>query len=318
MHEKIPYSLNDVFPDTNLPGKVYLFVSNHYILYKNKDDQIEGERYEKFQMKNMKFIFIDEDEYDEFDAWTIKIKGKDESDVYQHFLDNEVGDKAKLAIDLKENMATYFAFDLDDEQLDNLESQTRELVTAAKENSNLEKALISMENHRRSIVDHSLNVANLTVFLCLNMGYNQITMLETAYLGGLLHDYGKTKINNEILDLSPTSAKYLSAMEKHPILGSTSFMLNSDFSNEVQRIIIEHHERYDGTGFPHRLKGKKIYPLTTIVGMANYFDNLLALDTGHIKERRRRAVRRLELEANRSFEPQMTFKAVGHLRRIFG
>lgn len=96
--------------------------------------------------------------------------------------------------------------------------------------------------------------------------------LRTLKVGGLFHDIGKIGISDTIL-LKPgklTDDEY-NELKKHPAIGM-QIVSNSSIFRDLVPIIYSHHERYDGTGYPQKLKGNDISFLARIVSVADAFD----------------------------------------------
>ena len=96
--------------------------------------------------------------------------------------------------------------------------------------------------------------------------------LRTLKVGGLFHDIGKIGISDTIL-LKPgklTDEEY-NELKKHPAIGM-QIVSNSSIFRDLVPIIYSHHERYDGTGYPQKLKGNDISFLARIVSVADAFD----------------------------------------------
>ena len=64
-------------------------------------------------------------------------------------------------------------------------------------------------------------------------------------------------------------------MQRHPIIGKTLVSSDPSVTEESRRIIVEHHERSDGTGYPYGLRRSLISPLSEIVGISDCFEGLL-------------------------------------------
>ena len=74
---------------------------------------------------------------------------------------------------------------------------------------------------RDQLADHSTNVANISLYLAQSMGYTHQIILENIYLGAILHDLGKTKIDPKVFEM-PGSPAYVKAMRMHPTLGKNA------------------------------------------------------------------------------------------------
>ena len=99
---------------------------------------------------------------------------------------------------------------------------------------------------------------------------------ETVELAAPLHDIGKIGISDSILlKKGPLDETELAAMRKHPLIGYEILQDSpSKFLQMGAEIALAHHERYDGTGYPYQVSGKKIPLSARIVAIADVFDAL--------------------------------------------
>lgn len=91
-----------------------------------------------------------------------------------------------------------------------------------------------------------------------------------------LHDLGKIGIpDNILLKAGPLNAQELAVMRTHPVLGH-NILLNSPsaYLQKGAEIALYHHERFDGTGYPHNLRGEMIPLSARVVAVADVFDAL--------------------------------------------
>lgn len=129
--------------------------------------------------------------------------------------------------------------------------------------------------------DHSINVSMycISIYKTLNPQATRRELMH-AGLGGLLHDLGKIKIPTRILNnpggLSDEEYKMI---KQHPDFGldllvSGHLEVNADIDLKIiARVVHEHHENYDGTGYPKKLKGKdEIHLLARVCTIADFFD----------------------------------------------
>lgn len=120
---------------------------------------------------------------------------------------------------------------------------------------------------------HSLNVTVLSMMLGRQLGLDA----EASHLlgmGALLHDIGKLEVPSKVsLKPPPLTRAEQQLLEMHTLYGKRmgeKLMLDDD----VLRIIHEHHEHCDGSGYPQQLREASIGRLSRIVCIANHFDNL--------------------------------------------
>jgi putative nucleotidyltransferase with HDIG domain len=134
----------------------------------------------------------------------------------------------------------------------------------------LSKALDSRDTYTSN---HSTNVARYASEIAKKMKLPQ-NDIEIIYKGGILHDIGKIGIPENIL-LKPgslTSEEY-HIIKNHPNIGYEMIKHVSDFNETgVLDIVLYHHERYDGKGYPRGLAGTEIPLFARIMAIADSFD----------------------------------------------
>jgi len=122
---------------------------------------------------------------------------------------------------------------------------------------------------------------------------------------GLLHDIGKIGIADSILNkkasLSPEDRK---AIENHPLFGD-QILGPIKFLREAQQIVLHHHEKYDGTGYPSKLKGEEIPLLARIITVADSFDAMTSDRPYRKAFSVEDAMRELKSKAGTQFDPKI-------------
>ncbi len=112
-------------------------------------------------------------------------------------------------------------------------------------------------------INHAVNVCLLSVIVGLYLRLPH-SMLQHLAMGALLHDLGKSII--PLIDGKPINSPNM-----HTLYGR-DLLLKSQQHPIISRIAAEHHEAYNGTGYPFGLSNASIHPLSRIVALANYFD----------------------------------------------
>ncbi|WP_223282857.1 HD-GYP domain-containing protein [Neobacillus kokaensis] len=143
-----------------------------------------------------------------------------------------------------------------------------------KQNLELTEALSNALDYRDTYTQHhSENVAKYAIEIAKKMKLPK-NVCEDIYLGGLLHDIGKIGIPEDILKKpGKLTKRELEVIKTHPTIGYEMIKHVSSFNrNGVLDIVLYHHERYDGKGYPKGLKGDNIPLVARIVGIADTFD----------------------------------------------
>jgi HD-GYP domain-containing protein (c-di-GMP phosphodiesterase class II) len=125
------------------------------------------------------------------------------------------------------------------------------------------------------IFSHVVNVSVLAMAIGIEQDLDGHTLEELA-LGALLHDIGEVRLPLNLFrkgDALTASEREL--LHQHPALGLTVVHDSPELTEAIRRIIVEHHERYDGSGYPSRLRGEAIAPLSQLVGLVDVYDALV-------------------------------------------
>lgn len=162
------------------------------------------------------------------------------------------------------------------DQVKTIKSINEELLKSKNE---LEKAYLESIETLRYTVEakdnytkgHSDRVSEYSVLIGKRLGLPE-SDIKTLRIGGLFHDIGKIGISDSILlkNGKLTNEEY-SEIKRHPIIGK-NILSNAKIFEDIIPIVLYHHEKYDGTGYPYGLSYDKIPLLAKIVAVADAFD----------------------------------------------
>ncbi len=125
---------------------------------------------------------------------------------------------------------------------------------------------------------HSAAVARYAYAIARAAGCSE-DELRIVHTAGLLHDIGKFAFPDRILLAdSPLTEVDFAIVRQHPVNGA-ELVRRIEGYEQIASVILAHHERIDGTGYPQRLQGDEIPPLARIVSVADVYDVLTARDT---------------------------------------
>lgn len=116
--------------------------------------------------------------------------------------------------------------------------------------------------------EHQKRVADLTIKIADRMGLEQ-QLYRGLYLGAAIHDVGKIYVPSEILNRpGKLSAPEFEIIKSHPMVGA-QIVKDIEFPWPIQNIILQHHERLDGSGYPQGLAGTDILLEARILAVAD-------------------------------------------------
>jgi len=151
---------------------------------------------------------------------------------------------------------------------------------------------------------HTQRVAETARKIGCRMGLGA-SDLDALYRGGLIHDIGKIGVPDAILlKPGPLDAHQLATMRQHPVIGET-IVAPLRSSAGLLPIIRNHHERYDGTGYPDRLAGSNIPRLARIVAVCDAFDALVNDRPYRSRKAPEEALAILRAGASRQWDPEV-------------
>jgi len=164
----------------------------------------------------------------------------------------------------------------------------------------LAMAIDAKDNYTRM---HSMRVTRYAVLTGVHMGLPQEN-IETLRRGALLHDIGKIGIRDDILQKPGKLTKKEYAMIcEHPEIGARILGQEGPLSLIVP-LVLHHHERYDGQGYPHRLRGTEIPLGARIIAVADAFEAMTANRPYRREYSVGRAVWEIRQNAGSQFDPE--------------
>ena len=133
--------------------------------------------------------------------------------------------------------------------------------------------LLRLGSHDYYTFSHCVNVAVFGIGLWLMIHKGDDTELHDFALGCILHDVGKSQIVDSILNKQgKLDFEEFEIIKKHP--GQGHWLMDKHASEITLDVIIHHHEKINGTGYPHGLKGDQISDNAKIATIADVYDAL--------------------------------------------
>ena len=132
--------------------------------------------------------------------------------------------------------------------------------------------LIAITDGNEDTLGHSQLVSKYAVLFARELGIEDRSFLIDLERGALLHDIGKIGVPEFVLRKEGTlTRREREVVREHPLLGF-EMIKGFDFLEDAAQVILYHHERYDGTGYPFGLKGEEIPLGARIFALADTLD----------------------------------------------
>ncbi|HYE66977.1 MAG TPA: HD domain-containing phosphohydrolase, partial [Anaerovoracaceae bacterium] len=152
--------------------------------------------------------------------------------------------------------------------------------------------------------NHSERVGELceSIAIALNMNSEDVKEFRTI---GLMHDIGKIAIDLSILNKPGNLDKMERAeIERHPEVGYQILRSINEFA-KLAEYTLSHHERWDGTGYPRKLKGEEIPFEARIIAIADAYDSMTSNRSYRKAMNRKDAVKEIKNGAGKQFDPDI-------------
>lgn len=146
---------------------------------------------------------------------------------------------------------------------------TRELASFIK----FAKAIDARDSYNGN---HSERVAKLMMYFAERLALSR-EEINLAYLSGMMHDIGKIGVPESILNKPARLTKREFAfVKRHPDVGAEMLSEICGFE-KIAEAVRYHHERYDGNGYPYRLKGQRIPFLSRMLALCDTYDAMTSI-----------------------------------------
>lgn len=267
----LPYFPVDIdFITLDIIGEHDIYVKNQgqFVLYRNK---------------NLAFTEQDKKRLEENKVSNVYIFCSTEKDV-QRFYENNLStiiDSPKIEASKKAKVLKECAIGISQDVFDRPDSSenvqrskvvVHNTIRLLAKSSKAFIDMIALSSHDYYTYTHSVNVMTFTVAVLNSMGIKDQGLLKDAALGALLHDVGKSKVPTEVLNKAgPLEKDEWEVMKQHPTMG-LEILSSQSISDRGRNIVVEHHERLDGTGYPFKKEGDQIQMISQVVALCDAYD----------------------------------------------
>lgn len=153
-------------------------------------------------------------------------------------------------------------------------NEIRKIILQLLDDKKVLEYIIMLRAVGNPLFKHSIGVAIYSVAVGQELHFptNRLLILGTS---AILHDIGMTKIKRDIINKDDIlSEEEKKTINNHPKYGFDLINEKGHYNIEVSNIILQHHEKYDGTGYPSGIANEKIHVMSKIIGLCDIFEAL--------------------------------------------
>lgn len=172
---------------------------------------------------------------------------------------------------------------------------------------------IAIEARDSATYSHSEHVTELADDLARELGLDE-QQRETLRFGCILHDIGKIGIEERMLDARDSGDAEHIFYRMHPLIGR-SILRPVSFAEEFLPIVVHHHERWDGRGFPEGLEGEQIPYMARLTAVVDSYERAVNPTESPMPISPREALRSILRGSGTAYDPEIVAAFVQMMRR---
>ena len=268
-----PAPLATLRPDMGASFELYLGLPGRggvrYLLYKSADIEFTDKKRRELIENGVKTLYVRDEEASEYYTYVDRTVG-------QVLASDKISPAEKSAV-LYETSQSLIKSTFERPESPLIMSANKKVVAHTVSSITAEpvmlRTMVSLFSYDYSLFSHSVHVSVLGTGLALETESWSPDEVRDIAMGFLLHDIGKSRVSPDILRkpgmLSPFEIRQI---ERHPELGVDLMSQHPGIRPQAIEIIRNHHERLDGSGYPHHLPSQAIPLESRICSVADVFD----------------------------------------------
>ncbi len=194
-----------------------------------------------------------------------------------------------------------------------VENTTSEMVDQLMKNRKPVAAMMEIRDWDDRLFSHSVNCAVLATMMARKLKVSD-TVCQQLAMGMIFHDCGQMFLPVEIVEKKGRLlAEERKILQKHARLGFQKMLQGEFLSPMSSYVVLRHHERIDGTGYPDGIPGEELHIVAKIAAIAEAFDSMTSARAYNRPVMPDRAVRQLLQQAGTAFDTQAVLALVQHI-----
>ncbi|MFN7453855.1 MAG: HD-GYP domain-containing protein [Pseudobdellovibrionaceae bacterium] len=282
--DMVPIQSLDIEAETKLGFNLYvnLPLNQKYVLYRKAGGSIDSDRLEKLSRANVSNFFILKEDYHEFVKYVaLRIRaliGSEDSAQNRRLMMNSTKSLLQSTLDQRDPaLVNSLMQNLNDIAVIVIESV---LETSLPHHKRTFRKLLELAAKGTDFQKHPVNVASLAILLTFGIGYSNEKILSDMAMSALLHDIGLSRCPPKLVTLAH-QVKRLTFEEREQLYSHPRVTLDIldergiRLSHMARTIILQHHEEFNGYGYPEGFRGYNLNELAQVLRIADDLDGLI-------------------------------------------
>lgn len=267
--------ITELFGDSLAVFDYYIRLSsNRFVKIIHKGEKASQEQLSKYESSGTHFLFFLKKDRSTFISY--------QNDLARELIKTSgQNDGAKVIQAMKSTTDKYFeeifTMGIQPNLIEEGKSICQNMFDVAKKDQGLSKFINDLEQFNPAALSHAFLVSFFSMLICKDLDWVGKKSVETLALGALFHDIGILQLPPEIREMDPSlmTPDQLTLYKTHPSLGAEALRNIPGLNVGVIQIVLQHHEKINGNGYPEGISGHKIYPLAKVVSLADGFSYFL-------------------------------------------
>ena len=270
----LPVPLSCVPPESLNGLKIYLATPPTFSLYKNTDLYFGRKDYDRLVETEVEYVYI----------------GTHDHQAYYNAIEKSLDSilqNRKIVQERKSEILYSTTLALAHQllstppgarEIKQTQQLTRSTIHFVINNPQAFNHLFSVSNHDFYTATHMTNVSTIMIAFANHIGIESQAMLHELGTGAMLHDIGKMFIPQDLLNCKEQlTSKQIAVIQSHVQKGIDHLSTISDVTDNIMRMVAEHHEKCDGTGYPNKLKSKHISIFGKLASIVDCFEAMISV-----------------------------------------
>ncbi len=265
----LPILLDTLRVDSILDFDLYLLVNGNMVLYRSADLPFNDRTRQTLLDNKVDRLFITSDNKTRYQAYI-------ERNLSRILKDPGVREEKKASIlyststNLVKDVLENPTYGENIQRSRDMVTNTVEYILQGKEAFHNLLRITSFDYYTYT---HSVNVCTFSIALAQQLGFKDEAFLNELGVGALLHDVGKSRISDRILNKrAPLNPTEFEIMKRHPQWGAEILQETDQIGSACYYPVLQHHERGDRRGYPNELALSEMHVYSQIVAIADSFD----------------------------------------------